>query len=161
MNTLLSVLCIGIGATVVMDLWGIVRMRLLRIPPANYGMVGRWIAHMTHGQFRHDSISASSPVHGERIIGWVVHYLTGVAFAGILIGIWGGSWIENPSIGPALCVGIGSVVTPFLLMQPGMGAGIAASRTPNPNTARVQSLITHTVFGVGLYVAGWVLHLLN
>ena len=113
---------------------------------------------MTHGQFRHDSIAASSPVRGERIIGWVVHYLTGIAFAGILIGIWGASWFENPAMVPALCVGIGSVAAPFLLMQPGMGSGIAASRTPNPNAARIQSLVTHSVFGVGLYVAGWMLH---
>jgi hypothetical protein len=45
-------------------------------------------------------------------------------------------------------------------MQPGMGAGIAASRTPRPAAARVQSLITHTVFGVGLYAAGWIVKLL-
>jgi hypothetical protein len=33
-----------------------------------------------------------------------------------------------------------------------MGAGVAASRTPKPNSARLQSLITHTVFGLGLWV---------
>lgn len=44
----------------------------------------------------------------------------------------------------------------FLLMQPGMGAGIAASRTAAPNTARWQSLLTHGVFGTGLYLGGWV-----
>ncbi|MBA3260744.1 MAG: DUF2938 family protein [Gemmatimonadales bacterium] len=32
------------------------------------------------------------------------------------------------------------------------GLGIAASRTPNPTQARLKSLVTHTVFGVGLYV---------
>jgi hypothetical protein len=53
-----------------------------------------------------------------------------------------------------LIVGIGSVLAPFLLMQPGMGAGIAASRTARPGAARIQSLVTHTVFGVGLYAAG-------
>ena len=51
---------------------------------------------------------------------------------------------------PALTVGIGSVAAPFLLMQPAMGAGIAASRTPRPSAARMRSLVTHGVFGVGL-----------
>jgi hypothetical protein len=41
-------------------------------------------------------------------------------------------------------------------MQPGMGAGIAASRTPRPAAARMQSLVTHTIFGIGLYAGGWV-----
>jgi len=118
-------------------------------------MVGRWIAHMTHGQFRHDSIAASSSVRREHFIGWTAHYLTGVAFATVLVIFWGESWIQNPTIGPALTVGIGSVAAPFLLMQPGMGAGIAASRTKNPTSARLQSLITHAVFGLGLYVSGW------
>ena len=62
-------------------------------------------------------------------------------------------------IGPALLVGIGTVVAPFLLMQPGMGAGVAASRTPRPAAARVQSLVTHAIFGLGLYASGWVVRL--
>ncbi|ARM86032.1 DUF2938 domain-containing protein [Marinobacter salarius] len=155
MNQLLFIVFIGIGATAVTDLWGIVRKTLLGIPPPNYGMVGRWIAHMAHGQFRHDSIAASSPRRAEHFIGWVAHYLIGTAFAALLIGIWGESWIDNPTIGPALVVGIGTVAAPFLLMQPGMGAGFAASRTKDPTAARLQSLITHTVFGLGLFVSGW------
>ena len=38
-------------------------------------------------------------------------------------------------------------------MQPGMGAGIAASRTPHPAAARFNSLLTHAIFGLGLYAA--------
>ncbi|ASF49127.1 DUF2938 domain-containing protein [Methylophaga nitratireducenticrescens] len=154
MNNLLFIVLIGIGATAVMDLWGIVRKPLLGIPSPNYGLVGRWIVYLAHGQFRHDSIAASSPICEEHIIGWAAHYLIGTAFAALLIGIWGESWIHNPTIGPALAVGIGTVAAPFLLMQPGMGAGIAASRTQHPASARIQSLITHTIFGLGLYASG-------
>jgi hypothetical protein len=32
-----------------------------------------------------------------------------------------------------------------------LGLGMAASRTPNPLRARLKSLMTHIVFGVGLY----------
>lgn len=159
MNCLLFTLYIGIEATAVMDLWGLARKPLLGIAPPNYALVGRWIAYMTHGRFRHDSIAASAPVRGEHIIGWTVHYLTGIAFAAMLIGIWGTAWVQQPTIGPALAVGIGAVAAPFFLMQPGMGAGIAASRTPRPASARLQSLITHGVFGLGLYAAGQVVHL--
>ena len=56
---------------------------------------------------------------------------------------------------PPLAVGIGSVAAPFLVMQPGMGAGIAARRTPRPGAARFQSLVTHAIFGLGLYATGW------
>ncbi|MBI2429561.1 MAG: DUF2938 family protein [Ignavibacteriales bacterium] len=36
--------------------------------------------------------------------------------------------------------------------SPQVGLGIAASRTPNPIQVRLKSPVTHTVFGVGLYV---------
>jgi len=161
MNTLFFILLIGIGATLQMDLWGLVRKKLFGIPLSNYGMVGRWIGHMHHGQFRHNAIVTSPPISGEHIIGWTAHYLIGIAFAAILIGFTGESWIEHPTISPALVVGVVTVAAPFLLMQPGMGAGIAASRTPHPRVARLQSFITHVVFGLGLYETAYVTHLFS
>ena len=156
MDYLVCTLLIGAGATAVMDLWAIARKRLLGSPAPNYGLVGRWLAHMPRGRFRHDSIAAASPMRGERLIGWTAHYLIGIAFAAMLTGIWGPAWVYHPTIGPALMVGIGTVAAPFLVMQPGMGAGIAASRTPRPAAARLQSVVTHAIFGLGLYAAGWV-----
>lgn len=158
MNLLLITSVIGIGATAVMDLWGLARKPLFGIARPNYALVGRWIGHMAHGRFRHDSIAASAPMRGERFLGWTAHYLTGITFAALLTGIWGIAWVRHPTIGPALAVGIGTVAAPFLLMQPGMGAGIAASRAPHPASARLQTLITHAVFGLGLYATGQAVH---
>lgn len=155
MEYLAWTLPIGAGATALMDLWAIARKRLLGVPAPNYELVGRWLAHMPRGRFRHEAIADAEPVRGERFIGWGAHYLIGVAFAALLPIIWGPGWIQHPTLGPALIVGIGTVAAPFLVMQPGMGAGFAASRTPRPAAARLQSLATHAVFGLGLYVAAW------
>jgi hypothetical protein len=155
MDYLICAVLIGAGATAVMDLWGVARERLLKTP-VSYGLVGRWLAYMPRGRFRHERIAATAAVKGERLIGWTAHYLIGIVFAGVLLAIWGVEWAEHPTLGPALIVGVGSVAAPLLLMQPGMGAGIAASRTPRPNAARLQSLVTHLVFGLGLYAAGLV-----
>lgn len=155
----LFALVIGTGATAVMDLWSVIRRILLGIAPPDYGLVGRWLGHMARGRFRHEAIAAAAPVRGELVIGWTAHYLTGIAYAALLLAVWGLAWVRQPTIGPALIVGIGTLAAPFLLMQPGMGAGIAASRTPRPAAARLQSLINHAVFGLGLYAAGWVTHL--
>jgi len=159
MDYFVNALVLGVGATVLMDVWAIARKRAFGIPLPNYGLVGRWFAHLARGQFSHDSIAASPAVHGERVIGWVAHYVIGVAFAGLLLAVWGLAWVRQPTIGPALLVGIGTVAAPFLVLQPGMGAGVAASRTPRPAAAQLQSLITHSIFGLGLYVAGWVTRL--
>lgn len=140
---------VGAGATAVMDLWSIVRKRLFVTALPNYGLVGRWLAHMPRGRFFHDSIAAAASVRGERMIGWAAHYLIGITFAAILLGIWGAAWLAHPGIGPALLVGIVSVAAPFFIMQPGMGGGIAASRAANPASARLQSFVTHAVSGLG------------
>lgn len=154
-TVLVPTVLVGAGATAVIDLWGPVRRRLFGIPPPNYGLVGRWLAYMPRGRFRHDAITAAPAVRGEQLIGWTAHYLIGIAYAAILVGLCGPAWLQQPALAPALLVGIATVAAPFFLMQPGMGAGIAASRTPHPGTARWHSLLMHTIFGIGLYAAGW------
>lgn len=144
---------VGAGATAVMDAWGVARKRLFGQPAMDYALVGRWLGWMARGKFRHARIAASPAVRGERAIGWVAHYAIGIAFAGVLLAVWGPGWARSPTLAPALAVGIASVAAPFLVMQPAFGAGIAASRTPRPGAARIQSVVTHTVFGLGLYAA--------
>ncbi|MGE3332340.1 MAG: DUF2938 domain-containing protein [Rhodospirillaceae bacterium] len=144
---------IGFGATMVMDLWGIFAARVLKFPPPNYALVGRWIGTMPQGRFVHSGIAQSPPIAGERIIGWAAHYFIGIVFAGLLLSVNGIAWAHNPTLLPALGIGLLTLVAPFFVMQPGMGAGIAASRTPNPTQARLRSVLTHFVFGAGLYSA--------
>ncbi len=157
MNDVLALFFTGIGATMVMDGWGVLRKPLLGLPTPDYSMVGRWIGHMANGKFRHERIAAAPPIAGERVIGWAAHYIIGVMFAAGLIWIVGFEWLSSPTLEPALAFGIATVAAPFLLMQPGMGAGVAASRTPNPNSARLQSSITHALFGFGLWAAASVI----
>jgi hypothetical protein len=153
-NDMVLVALSGAGATASVDVWALVRRHAFGVPLPNYAFVGRWFAHLARGRVRHDSIAAAPVVGAERAIGWCTHYLIGVAFAFLLPAFWGAEWIRNPSLLPALIVGVATVTAPFLVMQPAMGAGIAASRTPRPNAARLQSLITHAMFGLGLYFAG-------
>jgi hypothetical protein len=154
MNDMVWIAITGAGATAAVDLWALVRRHTFGVPLPNYALVGRWVAHLAHGHVRHDSIAAAPAVRAERAIGWCTHYLTGVAFAFLLPAFWGAAWIQHPKLPPALIIGIATVAAPFFVMQPAMGAGIAASRTPRPNAARLQSLITHATFGLGLYLAG-------
>lgn len=150
----LNAAVIGAGATAFMDLAALARRHLFGTPSADYALVGRWLAYLPRGRFIHRPIAVSPSMHGEGVTGWLAHYGTGIVFAGVLLAIAGDGWMEHPTILPALAVGIGSVAAPFFLMQPGMGFGIAARLSPNPGAARVRSLVTHLLFGIGLYGAG-------
>jgi hypothetical protein len=146
-NDMVLILLTGAGATAATDLWVILRRRMFGTPLPNFALVGRWIAHMTHGRFAHDSIAAAPAVHAERAVGWITHYATGMAFALLLPVFWGREWIERPTLLPALIVGIGTVAAPFFVMQPAMGL-------KPTSTARLHSFAMHAVFGIGLYLAG-------
>jgi Protein of unknown function (DUF2938) len=151
-SDVLGATVIGLGATLVMDLWNLFLKRTFNIPSLSYCLLGRWLRHMSGGVLRHASITAAPQKPLECTVGWVAHYSIGVVFALGFIVLTSGDWLARPTLLPALLYGIGTVVFPFFLMQPSLGLGVAASRTPNPTKARLKSLVTHTVFGIGLYV---------
>jgi Protein of unknown function (DUF2938) len=147
----LRVILLGIGATLVMDAWAFL-LRLFGIPSLNLALLGRWIGHLRRGQWMHASIAKSAPVRGELLIGWCAHYSIGIAFAALLLATFGLKWAQSPSLAPALLIGIVTVLAPLLILQPALGAGIASSKTATPVFNSMKSLVTHTVFGVGLYL---------
>ena len=156
MEFVIRTVLIGAGATAAMDLWALILRHAFGVSSLDYALVGRWMGHMPAGRFTHASIAAAPGIRGERIIGWIAHYAIGIVFAGALLTACGLDWARHPSPWPALAFGILTVVIPFFIMQPGMGLGIAASKTPRPNVARIRSLLTHTIFGAGLYGSAWV-----
>lgn len=143
---------IGLGATLVMDLWAAV-LRRLGVPSLDFALLGRWLGHLRHGQWFHTKIAGASPVRGERLLGWLAHYSIGVSFATLLVASSGLEWARSPTLGPALLFGVVTVVAPLLVLQPALGAGVASSKTTAPLFNSLKSLVTHTVFGLGLFLA--------
>lgn len=144
---------IGLGATATMDLGLWLQKRVLKLPSLDFALVGRWVGHGVRGHWVHEAIARAAPVRGERALGWGLHYAVGVAFAALLVGVAGAAWTREPSLAPALAVGIGTVLVPLFVMQPALGAGIASSNTRTPVRNCLKSLVNHTVFGAGLYLA--------
>jgi hypothetical protein len=148
----LRALFIGAGATVVIDLWALL-LKQFGISSLNFAFLGRWIGHLPSGRWTHESIAKAVPIRGELWIGWLAHYSIGVTFAALLLALNGLKWARNPTLRPALIIGIVTVVAPLFILQPAMGGGIASSKTPKPVFNCIKSLTTHTVFGLGLYLA--------
>ena len=148
----LRAIAIGTGATVVMDVWAFV-LRRLGVRSLDLALLGRWIGHLPRGRWMHASIAEAAPVRGERAMGWAAHYSIGISLAALLLATFGSRWARAPSLLPALLVGVVTVIAPLLVLQPALGAGIASSKTPAPFFNSVKSLVTHTVFGFGLYLA--------
>lgn len=158
---IIGAILIGLGATFVIDLWALLLRRGFNIPSLDYCLLGRWLLYMPEGRFMHDSIAAAAEKRHECTLGWVAHYLIGTGFALLFVVLASGAWLDRPTLLPALGFGIVTALVPLLIMQPSFGLGIAASKTPNPNQVRLKSLMTHTVFGVGLFLSASILNLLG
>lgn len=143
---------VGIGATAVMDAW-LVLLSSLGVPTASFAMVGRWVGNMRRGQFAHVAITKAPLVRNELGLGWLTHYVIGIVFAALLVATQGAAWLEQPTFLPALVVGVAAVAAPWFVMQPAMGSGFLASKTPSPLKNCLRNLVNHAVFGAGLYLA--------
>ena len=150
-HCILGATAVGIGASLVMDLWHLFLKRAFSIPSLSYCLLGRWLLHMPGGTFRHASIAGAPQKRFECAVGWIAHYTIGVVFALGFVVLASADWLARPTLVPALLYGIGTVVFPFFIMQPSFGLGMASSRTRTPTQARLKSLATHIVFGIGLY----------
>ncbi|NIZ61465.1 DUF2938 domain-containing protein [Sedimentitalea sp. CY04] len=153
LEIMLKVVVIGIGATVILDMFALLRAKLTGQPMMNWAMVGRWVGHFTMGTpvLRYPAEAAAIP--GEKALGWGFHYVIGIGLAATLTQLVGPTWIEQPRLDWAVGFGAVTVILPWFFMQPGLGLGIAARLAPAPWKVRRQSLTTHVVFGVGLYLS--------
>lgn len=149
---------LGLGATILFDLWGNFVVPLLpgqRRP--SWAPVGRWFRHLGNGRVFHEDIGAAEPYANELSLGWAGHYAIGILYGIAFALIVGPGWLAAPRFLPAWIFGIATLGFGWFLLQPGMGAGVAAARTPNPAMARALGLAAHTVFGLGLYLTARVI----
>jgi hypothetical protein len=148
---------LGVAATALLDLWALFLNRAFGIAPPNWAMVGRWVGHLPSGTLVHEDIGKAAPVPNELAIGWVFHYVVGIVFAAALLAIWGLGWARSPTLIPALIVGWVTIGCGWFILQPAMGAGIAAMKRPNAMQIRALNILGHTVFALGLYGAALLL----
>ncbi|MGA9433255.1 MAG: DUF2938 domain-containing protein [Roseobacter sp.] len=151
-DLLVAGVVMGLVATAMMDAWAVLLRRSAGVPMPNWAMVGRWAAHLPRGRVFHDDIGQATSVEGEHAIGWVFHYAVGVIYGVVLAFLMGPAWLAAPTFAPAWGFSILMLGFGWFLLQPGLGLGWAAAKTPNPAKARVLGLVAHTVFGAGLWL---------
>jgi len=142
---------IGVTATIVFDVWNLFLHRVLQTPNPDWGLLGRWVRHAGHGVLMHQTIREARAFPGEARIGWLAHYVTGVAFAALLLLAAGPDWARNPTLIPALAAGLATLIPAWFLLMPAFGHGFAASRSLIANKIRTLNIVGHLVLGLGFY----------
>jgi hypothetical protein len=144
----LKIILIGIVATLATDLWLRVVQTIAELPPAPWGLVGRWVAWWPRGVFIHRPITATPKVHGELAIGWAFHYAVGIVYAALYLAIVALDVDSGPTLGSALVFAMVLLVAPWFVLQPALGLGFMAARAPNPGAVRAFNIATHAIFGI-------------
>jgi hypothetical protein len=147
----------GVGGTILMDIWAYILHFVFKQPAPNWGPPGRWFWHLPKGKVFHDSIANATPYKNEVALGWFMHYAIGVLYGIILALVVTPLWFAEPHFIQPWIVGIVTVGAGWFLLQPGLGLGWAASKTPNPTKVRVLNLVAHTIFALGMFLSALLL----
>lgn len=139
-----KIILIGSGATLCMDLWALI-LKSFGITGLKMNVLGKWILSLID--------STDSLANYEMLVGWLGHYFIGITFCFLLVFVFGWKWVQAPKLKPALAIGIVTVLAPLLILQPALGLGYFASLSDNPFFHCFKSLITHTVYGIGLFLS--------
>lgn len=142
---------VGFGATVLMDIWAVLLWKVFGQARPNWAPVGRWVRHLANGKVFHDNIGEAQPARHEQALGWIFHYAVGIAYGFLPVLFFGAQWLDTPRFIPAWIIGMVTIGAGWFLLQPGLGLGVAASKTPAPGKVRLLNILAHTVFAAGLY----------
>ncbi|CAI3930005.1 MULTISPECIES: DUF2938 domain-containing protein [Commensalibacter] len=151
MSLMIDGILIGVGATVMMDIWDIVFGSLPGQSKSNWAPVGRWVWHLKEGIVFHQNIDDAKPYEHELALGWIFHYIVGILY-GVLFALYVGTgWFAYPTFLPTWVWGMITIGAGWFLLQPGLGIGVAASQLSNAWTVRILNIVAHSFFALGMY----------
>ncbi|MCJ2181306.1 DUF2938 domain-containing protein [Novosphingobium sp. 1949] len=145
-------LVVGIGATVVLDLWALALRHALGVAGANWGIVGRWLMGLGSGNVIYRGTDLSAPTRAEKALGWAFHYLVGLGYAALYPLVWGAGFLNAPRVLPVVLVGfVFSTLAGLVVLTPCLGGGVFARKAPDQPRRIALSLVNHTVFAVAQF----------
>lgn len=141
----------GLGATLFADIVAIGRQGWAATH-GFYCLVGRWVGLLPRKGISHTDIRASTPVEHEAALGWSAHVFLGAIYGAAFALVFGTPALQAPQLWQGLSFGLATTLVPWFVFQPLFGWGIAMSKAPAPWKMRVKGLITHSVFGLGIWL---------
>jgi len=135
-----------------MDLLNGLAARTGMILKTDVRMIGRMAVGWRRGRFCHPSPEEMEPVEAERMYGFAVHYLIGVALAVPFVLGWVVFVGGEVSPAWALAYGVATTAASWFLVYPSMGLGAFGMRSPDGCRAVLTPLANHFFYGAGLAI---------
>ena len=145
--------CVGVGATVVMDASMVAASRLapevLATEKLDVNLIGRWVGRRGLIPRRGEDITGAPTVPGEVALGLATHYLTGIALTQGYFTALHRLGLE-PGPVKATAFGLATAVLPLMVMFPSMGYGFWGRHSGDARRMTSVMLLGHTAFGAGI-----------
>ncbi|MCS0505193.1 DUF2938 domain-containing protein [Ancylobacter mangrovi] len=150
------ILVVGIGSTLVLDIWAQVSVRIGWLPGTDWPSVGRWLKGLPQGRLVLDGADTGPFSGAETALGWLFHYLVGIAYAVMFPLFWGLAFIHAPTVWPVVLVGVViSSLAGLMVLMPGLGGGFFARKLPNAVDVSLYVFVSHVIFAVAQYLLAW------
>jgi hypothetical protein len=143
--------CVGIAATVTMDVLSSAFRKTGLIAGAKGQWIGRWYLGIVQGQYFHSNIDDFPEQPGEQRAAKVGHFVIGIVLAVFYIAAARWLDISPDSFFAALGYGFATTVFPLFLVYPALGFGVFGRKSPSELKPVTTSLVNHLFYGVGLW----------
>ena len=151
--------CVGVAATVTMDVLASASRRSGLAAGAKGQWVGRWYLGIARGQFVHSNIAAAPEQAGEKRAALVGHYAIGITLAVLYVAGAGWLGVSPRVLLVALGYGFATSVFPWFLVFPALGFGAFGLKGPRELRLFTSSVLNHSFYGVGIWWSAAVLQL--
>ena len=148
-----QVLLAGVIATASMDVLSAIAIQLRLIAPLSPNVIGRWFASVARAHPLHEDIARTAPRNHELAMVLPTHYAIGMFLTALFVLTANRIGWPVRSVWLALAFGLCTNVFPWLLMFPAMGYGFFGSHGPEGTRLFVSSLVSHFLFGLGIWLA--------
>jgi hypothetical protein len=147
----------GVIATLAMDCLSAMVHRLGLTAPLAPNLLGRWFASILRLQPFHSDIAQFPAFGNEMAFALAGHYAIGIMLACLYIRVTAKLGWRPRQCHCALGYGVCTNALPWLIMFPAMGYGFFGVHGPSGTRLFLSSLCSHASYGVGLWIAMYVI----
>ena len=146
----------GLIATIIFDLFNQSLNYAYNINKPKWFLLGRYFIGFTKGKYFRESIEVDNEENNELLWGYGIHYLIGIIY-GLFYVIFNYLFFDYPSLLAAYFFGFITVLGAWCFLMPfAYNLGFFASKSDQQFKILAQNLISHFVFGTGLFIGYYI-----
>ena len=146
----------GLIATIIFDLFNQSLNYAYNVNKPKWFLLGRYFIGCTRGKYFRESLEADNEENNELVWGYGIHYLIGLIY-GLFYVIFNFLFFGYPSLLAAYSFGFITVLGAWCFLMPfAYNLGFFASKSDQQFKILAQNLISHFVFGTGLFIGYYI-----